>query len=174
MDNALLASSVRDEQIERLMDSYGNSLLRMCFAYLRDIGMAEDATQDTFVKAYQNLDRFHALESWSEKAWLMRIAINTCKDYRRSAWFRHIDRSIVLDDFLHAQNGLMPDEKMLLEDVVDLAPKYREVVLLYYYQDLRIEEIMQILGISRSTAYSRLDKAQEKLRIKLERGFQDE
>ncbi len=174
MDNALVPSSVRDEQIEHLMDTYGTSLVRMCFAYLKDKSLAEDVVQDTFIKAYQNLDRFQALEAWSEKAWLMRIAINTCKDYRRSAWFRHVNRVITPDDLLQTHQDLLPEEKTLLHDVAELTPKYKEVVLLYYYQNLRIEEITQILGVSRSTVYYRLDKAQEKLRVKLERGYRDE
>jgi len=101
MDNALLASNVREDQIRYLMVAYGTPVLRMCYAYLKDTGMAEDAAQDTFIKAYQRLDRFDAHEAWSEKAWLMRIAINTCKNYRRSAWFRHVDRTVASDNLAH-------------------------------------------------------------------------
>lgn len=170
MGNATPTSSVRDTRIEHLMDIHGTSILRMCFAYLKDMGLAEDATQDTFIKAYQNLDNFEAAESWSEKAWLMRIAINTCKDYRRSAWFRHVDRSITPEEALKLQSDMPQHERVLLEDITLLAPKYREVVLLYYYQDLRIAEIMKILGISRSAVYARLDRAQARLRGNLEGG----
>lgn len=170
MGNASPADSSRDTTIERLMDTYGTAILRMCFAYLKDRGLAEDAAQDTFIKAYQGLHRFRAEADWSEKAWLMRIAINTCKDYRRSAWFRHVDRSVTPEDMLRAQPDLPPQERLLLEDILQLAPKYREVVLLYYYQDLPVAEIMQVLGLSRSAVYARLARAQRKLRVKLERG----
>jgi RNA polymerase sigma-70 factor (ECF subfamily) len=174
MDNALLASNVRDDQIKYLMVTYGTPILRMCYAYLKDTGTAEDAAQDTFIKAYQHLDRFDAREAWSEKAWLMRIAINTCKDYRRSAWFRHVDRRLSADNHPHLQYGLNQDEQWLIEDVMELPPRYKTVILLYYYQDMRVDEIAEILGIARSTVYSRMEKAQQKLRVKLERGYQNE
>lgn len=170
MDNASLADGTRAMKIEQLMDDYGTAILRMCFAYLKDMGLAEDAAQDTFIKAYRSFDRFCASEAWSEKAWLMRIAINTCKDYRRSAWFRHVDRRITAEEFLGAQQDLPQQERTLLEDIIHLAPKHREIVLLYYYQDLRVTEIMKILGISRSAVYARLDKAQTHLREKLKGG----
>lgn len=81
--------------LEDAMLRYEESLLRMCFAYLGDTSLAEDAVQETFLKAYQSLDSFRG--DASEKTWLLRIAINTCKDVRRSAWFRHVDRSVALD-----------------------------------------------------------------------------
>jgi RNA polymerase sigma-70 factor (ECF subfamily) len=174
MDSALLASNVRDDQIKYLMDTYGTPILRMCYACLKDTGMAEDAAQDTFIKAYKHLDRFDAHEVWSEKAWLMRIAINTCKDYRRSAWFRHVDRTAAPDNLPHIQYGLDSDEKWLIEDVMELPPRYKAVILLHYYQDLRVDEIAEVLGIARSTVYNRLEKAQQRLRVKLERGYQNE
>jgi RNA polymerase sigma-70 factor (ECF subfamily) len=174
MDNALLASNVRDDQIKYLMDTYGTPVLRMCYAYLKDTGMAEDAAQDTFIKAYQHLDQFDAHKAWSEKAWLMRIAINTCKDYRRSAWFRHVDRTASAENLHHMQYGLNVDEQWLIEDVMELPSRYKTVILLYYYQALQVDEIAEILGIARSTVYSRMEKAQQKLRVKLERGFQNE
>ena len=116
MDNALLASKVREDQINYLMVTYGTSVMRMCYAYLKDTGMAEDAAQDTFIKAYQHLDQFDAHEAWSEKAWLMRIAINTCKDYRRSAWFRHTDC------FCQEKNAAKTNEKVqrLTEPKIDI------------------------------------------------------
>ena len=173
MDNALPASDVRENQISYLMAAYGTPIMRMCYAYLKDTGLAEDAAQETFIKAYQRLNRLVAREAFSEKAWLMRIAINTCKDYRRSAWFRHVDRAMTPDN-LPLQYGLDAEEKMLIEDVMELPPRYKAVILLYYYQDLQVDEIAETLGIARSTVYYRLEKAQQRLRVKLERGYQNE
>ena len=78
--------SERDRWLEGAMARWEQSLLRTCFAYLGDLSLAEDAVQETFLKAWKNLDRFRG--EASEKTWLLRIAINTCKDVRRSAWFR--------------------------------------------------------------------------------------
>ena len=84
----------RDRQaaLERLMAQYGTALLRMCCLYLRDYSLAEDAVQETFLKAYARLDSFRG--DCSEQTWLMKIAINTCRDMLRSAWMRRrIERS---------------------------------------------------------------------------------
>ena len=80
------ARKTAEEQIRRLMESYGTAMLRMCYLSLQDVMLAEDAVQDSFLKAYQKWDTFRG--ECSEKTWLMRIAINTCRDYRRRAWFR--------------------------------------------------------------------------------------
>jgi len=80
----------------------------------------------------------------------------------------------VLGDLLHLQCGLDSDEKWLIEDVMGLPPRYKAVILFYYYQDLRVDEIAEIVGVARSTVYKRLEKAQQKLRVKLERGYQNE
>lgn len=73
----------REHHLESLMARYQTPVLRMCFAYLRDRQLAEDAAQETFVKAYRALAAFRG--DSDEKTWLMRIAINTCKDMRRGA-----------------------------------------------------------------------------------------
>ena len=71
-------------------------------------------------------------------------------------------------------NGLSPDENRLIEDVMELAPRLKTVILLHYYQGMKVDEIAEILGIARSSVYSRLERAQQKLRVKLERGYKDE
>ena len=75
-----------NETIIRLMNIYGDSILRMCFLYLKDYHLAEDAAQETFIKAMNSYDMFHSLSS--EKTWLTRIAINCCKNIMRTNWFR--------------------------------------------------------------------------------------
>ena len=77
-------------ELDRLMEEYGSALLRMCALYLKDADLAQDAVQDTFVKAYRHLREYRG-ES-SEKTWLTSIAMNVCRDYLRTAWFRHISR----------------------------------------------------------------------------------
>ena len=78
----------REEKLRHLMDVYGDGLKRLCCVYLRDLGLAEDAVQETFIKAYDHIDELLAGEIESAKAWLMRIAVNTCKDTLRSSWMR--------------------------------------------------------------------------------------
>ena len=84
------------EILNRLVEQYQTPLRRMCFIMLRDEELAKDAVQDTFLKVYKNIDVFRG--ECSEKTWLICIAINTCRDYRRSAWFRYLDRRITPED----------------------------------------------------------------------------
>ena len=77
---------MENAQLARLVEEHGDTLLRMCFLYLRDVHLAQDAVQDAFVRAATTPAVFESRSS--EKTWLCRIAINVCKNYRRSAWFR--------------------------------------------------------------------------------------
>ena len=81
----------REERLSRWVESYSDAILRTCFLYLSDQAQAEDALQDTLIKAWRHMGDYERKGVVNDKAWLMRIAINTCKDYKRTAWFRHID-----------------------------------------------------------------------------------
>ena len=153
------------------MDRYGESLLRMCYSYLGDRSLAEDALQETFLKAWKGFVHFRG-ES-SEKTWLMRIAINTCRDIRRSAWFRHIDRAVSLDQLSGLEVSFDARDDAVTKAVMKLRPRLREAVLLRWYQGLSAEETAQALGISRSTAYERLNKAQAILKRELEEWYDE-
>ena len=150
------------------MEQYEESLLRMCFACLNDAALAEDAVQETFLKAYRALNRFRG--DAEEKTWLLRIAINTCRDLRRSAWFRHVDRKVTLDGLgepASAQEWSEWDDT-LTRAVMGLRPKYREAVLLCCYQGLTGQEAASVLKISRSAVMNRLRQAKAILRKELE------
>mgnify|MGYP000154107337 CR=1 FL=1 len=75
-----------EQGMERLIIEYGDAVLRMCFLYLKDYHLAEDAAQETFIKAMKHYDSFNRKSS--EKTWLTRIAINCCKNIMRMNWFR--------------------------------------------------------------------------------------
>lgn len=158
----------RDAWLEGAMEQYEESLLRMCFACLDDAALAEDAVQETFLKAYRALNRFRG--DAEEKTWLLRIAINTCRDLRRSAWFRHVDRKVTLDGLgepASAQEWSEWDDT-LTRAVMGLRPKYREAVLLCCYQGLTGQEAASVLKISRSAVMNRLRQAKAILRKELE------
>lgn len=156
----------REVWLENAMNRWERNLLRTCYAYLGDIALAEDAVQETFLKAWKGFDRFRGASE--EKTWLMRIAINTCKDVRRSAWFRHIDRSATLDMLPEGIEPFTSKDDTLTRAIMALKPKIREVVLLHWYQQLSGDETAKALGVSRSTVYNRLEKAQRLLRKDLE------
>ena len=170
-DNATGPGNVR--QIERMMRIYGTPLLRMCHAYLRNAALAEDAAQDTFLKAYQNLDGFRNEGELSEKAWLMRIAINTCRDYRRRVWFKNAECSVPFEHAGYLPTETDEDSIFLADEIAALPNKLKEVLLLHYYHSLSYDEIAALLRISRSTVYAGLEQAREKLRKGLEGGDRD-
>ncbi|NLO85609.1 MAG: sigma-70 family RNA polymerase sigma factor [Clostridiales bacterium] len=166
MEVVMDPSNIREDVLRRLMAQYKNDLMRMSYAYLKDATLAEDAVQETFVKAYQAMATFRG-ES-SEKTWLMRIAINTCRNIKRDSWFRFVDRSVTTDSL--PQKAASAEEHALTEAVMNLSSKHKEVVLLYYYQGMTLQEISEALNVAISTISTRLKKARERLRRELEGG----
>ena len=159
-----------EETFSRLVAEYQRPLLHMCAMMLRDDAAAEDAVQETFVKVWRALPQFR--RECSEKSWLMRIAMNTCRDMTRTAWFRHTDRRVTPEELqLPAQEEASREEdrEELAQAIMKLPRKYRDVLLLYYYQDMNQEEVAQALNISPSTESKRLTHARDKLRTLLER-----
>lgn len=155
-----------NHELERLVLQYQQSLLRTCFLYLRDRTLAEDAVQETFLKAYRSLASFRG--ECSEKTWLMKIAMNTCCDLRRAHRLRSIDPRRIPELLPQAAEPFAPAEEELVTQVIQLPRKLREVILLYYYQDMTVTEIAVSLGISQSSVSGRLKRAREKLRTLLE------
>ena len=167
MEATMSVSGVREEVLNRLVEEHQTALLRLCYLILRDTALAEDAVQETFWKAWQNIMNFRG-ES-SEKTWLTHIAVNTCRDMRRSAWLRHTDRRITPEMLPEAISTYTPRDEIVTIVVLALPDKLREAITLYYYQDMTMQEIADALGIGLSTVHGRIKKAQDKLRQELER-----
>lgn len=158
--------------IRNLISEYGDSLLRMCLLYLKDIHLAEDAVQDTLIKVHKSYSKFKG--DSEEKTWVMRIAINVCKNYLRSSWWKRIDEAVVLEQIPSSSiDDSMQDDSLLLE-IMKLSPKYKEVILLFYYQDMKIREIAEVLNTPEATIAVRLKRAREILKIKLKGWYYDE
>ncbi len=145
------------------MAQYGAAVKRMCWLQLGDIHLAEDAAQETFIKVWRGSGSFRG-ES-TEKTWILRIAINTCRDMRRAAWFRRVDRRRAAEDMpiKAAENGVD-----LAGEMAALPPRYREILLLYYYQGMQLTEAAQVLRVNLNTAKSRLQRARKLLKTELE------
>lgn len=156
----------KQEKLCALMERYERDLLRMCCVYLRDAAMAEDAVQESFFKAYKALDTFRG-ES-SEKTWLYSIAMNVCRDMRRQAWYRYVDRRIDFDRLPAAVAPVSDVSIALMTEVMRLPRKYMEVIWLYYYEDMNLREIGELLGVTPSAVGHRLEKAKRTLRHALE------
>lgn len=154
--------------MHRLINEYGNSLLRMCFLYLHDLQLAEDALQDTYIKVYQNWNKFRG--NCSEKTWITSIAINVCKSKLRSPWFKRI---LLYNDPAKecVHHTMLIEDDTVLKEISKLKPKYKEVVLMFYYRDMKTKEIAKALGLSESAVCVRLSRAREQLRNKLKANY---
>ena len=149
-------------KIEELIDLYGSDILRLCLAYLGDRALAEDAFQETFFKAWKAQDRFRG-ES-SPRTWLATIAINTCRDMLRSGWFRMQRRSQPIDELLDLPAAASDrQDSPVRTAVLNLPGKYREVILLYYDQEMKLKEIAQLLHLPQNTVSTRLRRARKQL-----------
>lgn len=167
-----LSMAEREQLLCRLMAQYKTQLMRLCYLYLGDLALAEDAVQDTFLKAYAHIDRFRG-ES-SEPTWLTRIAINTCKDMRKTAWLRVFRFSLPLDQMPEQGRDDPYADDSVLQAIIHLPERDKQVILLRYYQQLRIAEIAQILGVPESNISSRLFRAKARLRDALKGWYFDE
>ena len=158
-----------DEAITR----WEKPLLRLCYAYLCDTALAEDAVQETFFKAWKNYGKFRG--GAEEKTWLTRIAINTCKDQMKSAWARHTDRSVTPDALPEGSASFDEQDDTVTRAVLSLPDDLKEAVLLHWYQGMSLDEIRKVLRLPRSTINYRLKKAKAILKKELEEWyFEDE
>jgi RNA polymerase sigma-70 factor (ECF subfamily) len=158
--------------IETLMRKYGNDVLRTAYMYVKDNHLAEDIFQEVFIKVNQKLSTFQG--SSSIKTWIIRITINTCKDYLKSAWNQRVvpmteyeENTLSSEDDFSAVE--QEDENRLIRDsVMKLPDKYKDILLCVYFQDMTISEAANMLQIAEGTAKSRLSRAKEKLKLCLE------
>ena len=156
----------RDGALERLVGQYQTTLLRTCFLYLGDRALAEDAVQETFMKAYRHMEAFRG--ECSERTWLVKIAVNVCRDLRRTAWFRFTDRRVTPEMLPEPTVPCSRQDEALTEAVMRLPLKLREPVLMYYYHQMTVHEIAETLKLSQSSVSGRLQRARGKLRDALE------
>lgn len=168
--------TVSHVEVERWMREYGTEILRIAYLYVGDLQAAEDIFQEVFLKAYQGFADFRGKSS--VKTWLVRIAINSCKDYLKSAWKRRVapmdeatEQSFCSPD-VYEQAEQKADAEKVREAVFSLPEQYREVIVCFFYQELSLEETAQALHIPVGTVKSRLSRAKEKLKVLLRGGFE--
>ncbi|MEQ6378003.1 sigma-70 family RNA polymerase sigma factor [Bacillaceae bacterium S4-13-56] len=158
-----------DFDIEQLIDQYAEELKRFVYTYIKNWATAEDVTQEVFLKAYEKLDTFKG-ES-TIRTWLFSIAANRSKDYLRTWHYKNLLFKTRLEEPVDSDSNypeqvviLSSEASELIEKVMLLPVKYREVLLLYYYKEMSVEEIHNILDIPISTVKTRLKRAREKLK----------
>ncbi|MDO4553651.1 MAG: sigma-70 family RNA polymerase sigma factor [Lachnospiraceae bacterium] len=156
------------EVIDRLMDEYGDTVLRLCYLYLKDYHLAEDATQETFIKVMNSYSSFK--NQSSEKTWITRIAINCCKNILRTRWIRSVYTGY---DSNQNTEKVNPIDKFIQKDsisraIMELKEEERAIVIMYYYQELSVKEVAEIVGKTESAVMQKLNRARKKMKINLE------
>lgn len=156
-----------DEYMESVLTNYAASLIKLAFTYVKNRADAEDIVQDVFVSLIRREDGFENKDH--EKAWLMRVTMNKCKNHLNSSW---IKRSAPLEE--EVSFYLDEEENEVLEAVLRLPEKYRSVIHLYYYEEYSIQEIASILNKKPATIGTCLARGRKLLKSKLAGGFVDE
>lgn len=158
-----------DDAVETLLDMYGDRILKVCSIILKDFTSAEDAVQEIFLKVYKNIGRFKGESSLY--TWIYRIAVNKCRDLlRKRNEFSPLEEVEVVSDQDVEQEVISSiNRESIKSRVLSMAPIYREVVTLFYFEDLSIKEICEILDEAEGTVKSKLHRARNILREAIEK-----
>jgi len=158
------------KELEEIMQQHTERLIRLAFYYVKDLQSAEDIVQDVFIKFYDNQQNYE--ERGELRAYLSRLVINKSKDYLRSWTYRKIQvqqkiftkQAVTRRDMLVQQ-----DEQTLIENAILALPlKQREVLIYFYFEEMPVIEIAELLSIPESTVKTRLRRGRELLKPKLQ------
>ena len=151
-----------EREMAEVIQRYGDMVRRLCMVHLKNYADTEDIFQTVFLKYALASVSFDSDEH--EKAWLIRVTLNACRDLLRSV-FR--SRTVSLEELVEQPAQLSADHREVLEAVLSLPARYRDVVYLHYYEEYTAPEIARILGKNVNTVYTRLTRAKGLLREKL-------
>ena len=146
------------QNIESLFQSYMDDVYRLALSYTKSIQEAEDVCQTVFLKLLEQKQ----IAPGKERAWLMQVTANTCRNLLRSAWWK---RTVPMEETLPVMDPQYTDT---WEKVMALPPKYRVMIYLRYYEELSTKEMAQLLHISQSAVTTRLSRARQMLKTALE------
>jgi RNA polymerase sigma-70 factor (ECF subfamily) len=155
-----------DEYIKHVLEKYSKMLVKLAFTYVKNMADAEDITQDVFVSLIKKGTGFDNDEH--EKAWLIRVTINHCKNHLKSSWNK---LKVPLEEDI---SYIPKEDSEVLVLVLNLPAKYRSVIHLYYYEDYSINEIASILHKNPATVGTWLARGRNLLKSQLIGGFEYE
>ena len=151
-----------EQEANRAIERYSDTVRRLCMVHLKNYADTEDIFQTVFLKYVLSSVSFESEEH--EKAWFICVTINACKDLLKS-FFR--SRTVSLEEVLEQPSKLGPDHREVLEAVLSLPQKYRDVVYLHYFEDYTAPQISRILDRNENTVYTLLTRSRKMLREKL-------
>lgn len=155
----------RNKYIEKMIEKYSDMVYRLALTRTKSKENSEDVYQEVFLRLYKKLPIFESEEH--EKAWLIKVTINCSKNLLNSSFLKHsaaIKEEIVFET---------KERHDIYYAVQELPLKYRTIIHLYYYENYKISEISKILNINENTIKSRLSRAREKLKEKIEGGIEE-
>lgn len=155
-----------DSQFAQAVETYGDTIFRVAYSYLKNRADAEDVMQETLLKLYREPGTFESDEH--QKRWLIRVAVNQCRSLLRSSWLR---QTVPLEEQLDAPVFDHPEQSELFEQVMALPKKYRLVVYLYYYEGYQAREIAEVLHRNLSTVQTWLMRARGLLQRSLKEAW---
>ncbi len=159
----------REDAYKQLVEEYGNRLLRACYLILRDREEAEDVVQETFVKVFRKIEEFRGESGLY--TWIYTIALNLSRDRLR----KRMDFSIFENERICNINSEIHIEKVIDRDLLkreldEITPIYREVLVLFYFEELSVKEISQLLDEKEGTVKSKLSRGRNILKESLLKG----
>ena len=151
-----------EQEVNRAIEQYSDMIRRLCMIHLKNYADTEDIFQTVFLKYVLSSVSFESKEH--EKAWFIRVTINACRDLLKS-FIR--SRTISLDERIEQPSEMSVDDRDVLEAVLSLPQKYKDVVYLHYYEDYTAPQISRILGKNVNTIYTLITRSKRLLREKL-------
>ncbi|MBR3696865.1 MAG: sigma-70 family RNA polymerase sigma factor [Clostridia bacterium] len=151
------------QNIEEVIEKYGDMVYRIALTHTGCKENAEDIFQDVFIRYSEKLLKFKNDEH--EKAWLIRVTINKCKNLLASSWNK---KNVELNENISFETH---EEFDVINAINKLPKNYRTVIYLFYYEGYKIKEIAEILKINESTIKTWAFRARELLKESLEGGF---
>lgn len=152
-------------EFKQKYQQYSEELYRICYGYTHNKADAEDLLQEVFLKYLKKSISFQ--DPCEEKYWLIRVAINTCKNYAKSAYHTRVTFSQELID-VYPDQQRKKEVEVLKNIVMHLPHQEKEIIVLYYYNSYRSDEIASALKISVQAVRKRLERARKKLLVQLE------
>ncbi|HJC31724.1 MAG TPA: sigma-70 family RNA polymerase sigma factor [Candidatus Anaerobutyricum faecale] len=151
-----------EQEVNRAIERHADTVRRLCMIHLKNYADTEDIFQTVFLKYVLSSVSFENEEH--ERAWFIRVTINACKDLLKNFFRSH---TVSIDEVLEQPAEMQEDNREVLEAVLSLPARYRDVVYLYYYEEYTAPEIGKILGKNVNTIYTLLNRAKKILRKKL-------
>ena len=154
-----------DEILKHDLDKYGDTIYRLAYSYMKNTYDAEDVVQEVFMKLFENIDNFQNEEH--KKFWLITVGRNICKNKLKSFWFK---KNCELHEVSYYDKYEYND-LTVLNEVINLPVKYREVIYLYYYEDYTSVKIASIINKKESTVRSLLSRGRKILKDRLKEEY---